>query len=125
MSQRPIIFFKNVVLPSYPPSFVMLYFSDFSLIIGLSNSVPINDHVPQLKKIKSFSCAGTESKALCVSWEATATTLTLLTPSSSHIVSLSCPTIVPLGTISVNISLGISKAFITFSDQFLLFASIN
>ena len=54
----------NDALFSYPPSFVILYLLDFSLIIGSSISVPSKDHVPQLKNTKSFSVVGTDTNAL-------------------------------------------------------------
>ena len=50
-----MIFFKKEVLLSAPPSLVIFKLAEVSLIIGVFNSVPNKDHVPQDKNMKSSS----------------------------------------------------------------------
>ena len=102
---------------------MILYFFDFSLMIGSFNSVPNKDHVPQLKNTKSSSSAGAAAKAHWVSCPATATTFAFGTPNSSQISSRNCPITVPVGTISFNIFLGIGKLSIISSDHWWVLAS--
>ena len=48
--QSPITFFSSRVVPFTPPSLVKLSLSACEVRTGASSSVPINDHVPELRK---------------------------------------------------------------------------
>ena len=43
------MFFSSLVVPHTPPSFVKFITRARSLTIGAGNSVPSNDHVPELR----------------------------------------------------------------------------
>ena len=45
-NHMPVIFFRNRVVPSTPPSLVKFIAHDSSVMTGAGNSMPMSDHVP-------------------------------------------------------------------------------
>src|SRR5262249_3367356 len=82
-SQRPMMFFRNRIVPPTPPSLVKLYLATLSLISGADSSTPISDQVPELRYAQpEIPCNGTAATAEPVSCVAGATTGTGVTPVS-------------------------------------------
>ena len=110
-SHRPHMFFKNLVVPSIPPSFVKFSLKLSSVMMASEDSMPRSDHVPQLRYAYSRSEAGTAATAEPVSCPATATTGIAPRPVASCTCAVSVPTTVPGWVIIPNFSREISNAF--------------
>ena len=67
------MFFRSLVVPQTPPSFVKFSASALDVMTGSRNSVPSSDHVPELRKAV-LPDADTDATADAVSWQAGATT---------------------------------------------------
>ena len=105
------MFFKNLVVPSMPPSFVKFSLKLSSVMIAEGDSIPRSDHVPQLRYAYSPSAAGTAATAEPVSCPATATTGIAPRPVASCTCAVKVPTTVPGRVITPNFSRGMSSAF--------------
>ena len=99
MSQSPVMFFRNRILPSVMPSLVKAASKASCEMIGSFVGVPMSDHVPELMNAQSSEASLMDATALAVSCEPTATTLAL-PPNSSANSSVRRPITVPGYTIS-------------------------
>ena len=100
MSQSPMMFFRNLVVPSMPPSLVKLSALTSSETRGTGLSIPISDQVPELMYTHVPFSAGTEAIADAVSCDATAIQGMGSLPVSLRTSSSRGPRIVPGGMIS-------------------------
>lgn len=111
------MFFKNRTECPTPISFVKFKSRATLLINGCSNSMPIKDHVPELKYAQFPPVAGTAATAAAVSCEHDATTCAPTKSVCPAMSSRNGPNTVPEGTNGGNCSTESPAALNNAPDQ--------